>query len=392
MKLFYLANIRVPTEKAHGLQIVQMCEAFAQAGAEVTLIVPRRINTEALSRIDDVWAHYGVRRNFAIRRIPCIDIYRWLPQKHHAIAFWIQTVSYMLALLCRLLFQHADIYYSRDLHTLLALSLLKPRRSLVYEAHQNARSNLNQRLQDACVRRVTLTVAVTGRLAEDLQKRGALRTLVAHDGIRLERFAEMPDQKTARAQLGVPANAYVVGYVGQLHTMMMSKGIDVLIDAIAQIPSIPVSLCLIGGPATMADSLRQHWKGCGLPDDRFLYLGQMLPSQIPAGLATFDVCTMPFPWTEHFAYYASPLKLFEYMAAGRAIISSDLPSAAEVIRDEQTALLVPPGDVQALAETIQRLYQDAGLRERLAHAAEAESVRYSWQARAKQILQTAGRA
>ena len=58
-RLIYIANVRLPTEKAHGLQITQNCEAFAGAGASVTLWAARRVNTPAMRRIPDIYAHYG---------------------------------------------------------------------------------------------------------------------------------------------------------------------------------------------------------------------------------------------------------------------------------------------------------------------------------------------
>ena len=64
-KLLYLANIRLPTEKAHGLQIMQNCEAFTDAGAEVRLWVARRVNTAEMAAVKDVWAHYGVQPKFS---------------------------------------------------------------------------------------------------------------------------------------------------------------------------------------------------------------------------------------------------------------------------------------------------------------------------------------
>ncbi|MBZ0290848.1 MAG: hypothetical protein K8I30_24690, partial [Anaerolineae bacterium] len=70
-KLLYIANIRMPTEKAHGLQIAQNCEAFADAGAEVELWVAQRVNTSELGAVKDIWTHYGIKRNFTLRRIPC---------------------------------------------------------------------------------------------------------------------------------------------------------------------------------------------------------------------------------------------------------------------------------------------------------------------------------
>jgi glycosyltransferase involved in cell wall biosynthesis len=386
MKFFYLANIRLPTEKAHGLQIMQMCEAFANAGADLTLIVPRRANTPEMDRIRDVWAYYGVSRNFDVRYLPCLDLFRVL-RNSERIAFAIQTLTYLLVLIGLLLFSRAEAYYSRDGLTLLLLSLFKPRRSLVYEAHQLSKSRAGRFVQSQCVQRVRLVVAVTGQLGNDLRARGAWQVLIAHDGIRLERFADVPDQATARARLNLPADAFMVGYVGQLHTMSMSKGIDSVIEAIANIPDAPIFLVLVGGPPAMAETLRQHWIALGLAGERFLFMGRVEPSAVPLYLSAFDVCAMPFPWTEHFAYYASPLKLFEYMASGRAIVSSDLPAVAEVVRNGETALLYPPGDVAALAATLRRLYDDPALREWIGTAAKQEVAQYSWQARAGRILE-----
>ncbi len=385
MKFYYLANIRLPTEKAHGLQIMQMCEAFASAGADLTLLVARRINTPEMSRIADPWAHYGIDRNFTIRRVPCLDLFPWLPRAE-PIAFAVQTLTYLLALSIGLLFRRADVYYSRDPLTLLVLSLFKPRRSLIYEAHQLSGSRLGSALQSRCVRRVGAVVAVTGLLGEALRAHGAACVVIAHDGIRAQRFADLPDMQTARARLKLPAQAFIVGYTGQLQTLSMSKGIDVLIDAIARLPERSISLCLVGGPASMADALRSRWIALGLPAERFVFLGQVAPPIVPVCLAAFDVCAMPSPRTEFFAYHASPLKLFEYMASGKAILSSDLPAVAEVLRNGETALLFPPGDVNALADALRRLHDDPALRERLGQAARRDAPQYSWQARAERIL------
>jgi glycosyltransferase involved in cell wall biosynthesis len=81
------------------------------------------------------------------------------------------------------------------------------------------------------------------------------------------------------------------------------------------------------------------------------------------------------------------MKLFEYMASKRAVIASNLPGIAEVITDGENALLVPPGDAPALAAAIQRLRDDAALRQQLAEAAYREVMaHYTWAARAQAIL------
>ncbi len=137
----------------------------------------------------------------------------------------------------------------------------------------------------------------------------------------------------------------------------------------------------------MADELRARWRELGQPDETFLYAGQVAPSRVPLCLRAFDVCALPFPWTTHFAYYASPIKLFEYMAVERALIASNLPSIAEVVTDGESALLVPPSDAAALAEAIRRLRDDPALRQRLAARAYALVMEsYTWAARAENIL------
>ncbi len=387
-KLLYIANIRLPTEKAHGLQIIQNCEAFADSGVDVTLWATRRVNTPRMRAVADVWDFYGVKHNFTILRIPTLDLL-WLVSGIGVLvrlAFYLQLLTFTLFMLIRALFTPADVYYSRDPLVLLALSFIKKRHTLVYEAHQLAPTPRGQALQRRVVRRVGSVVAITPTLRQDLISLGAdpERVLTAHDGVRAARFASMPEKSAAREKIGWPADAYIVGYVGQLHTMAMDKGVGVLIKALEGIDG--AALALVGGPDEMAAELRERWLALGLDEARFLYAGHVSPDVVPCYLSAFDVCAMPHPFTKQFAYYTSPLKLFEYMAARRPVAASDLPGWADVVADGETALLVPPGDVDALADALLRL-RDANLREQLADAAyERVMAHYTWDARALAIL------
>ncbi len=389
-KLLYISLMRLPTEKAHGLQIMQNCEAFAAAGCEVTLWVARRWNSRQLRKVKDPYVYYGVDANFAIRRIPCIDLFPLFPPDGVGarFAFYMLLASYALVSSILLLFSRADIYYSRDELLMALLALLKSGRSLAYEAHQFAPAGRGAALQRYVAGRAGSVVATTERLRQDLiAQRDAdpTRAIVAHDGIRRGRFADLPARADARQQLLWSEEAFIVGYLGRLHTLGMDKGVGTLVDALATLDE--VRLALVGGPDEMAQDLRERWLARGLPANRFMTVGHVRPAEVPLYLRAFDVCAMPLPLTEHFAHYASPLKLFEYMAAGRAIVASDLPAWSDVVADGDTALLPPPDDIAAWSAAIKRLKSDGELRDQLGERARRRAMaHYTWRARAERIL------
>ncbi|MCA9908543.1 MAG: glycosyltransferase family 4 protein [Anaerolineae bacterium] len=391
MKLIYLANIRLPTEKAHGLQIVQNCEAFADVGAEVELWVARRVNSPEMNTITDIYTHYGVKQNFRLRRLLSLDLL-WLPIGQGGLLarvfFVIQSITFILAALTAVLGTRTDVYYSRDALTLLAISLIKPRHALAYEAHNVAHSVVGRWIQRQTVRRVGQVFGVTQKLCEDLRALGAdpSRIQVAPDGIRGERFANLPTQAEARRTLGWPDDNFIVGYVGRLQTLAQDKGVGLLVEALAQIDGS--SIALVGGPDEMAEALRRQWLALGQDDAGFLYAGQVQADRVARYLVACDVCVLTSPWTTFFAYYTSPLKLFEYMAAGRAIVASDLPSTHEIVVEGETALFFPPGDVEALTTALKRLRDDPTLRQRMgAEVHKLAFERYTWEARARAILE-----
>jgi len=389
-KLLYLSLMRLPTEKAHGLQIMENCAAFADAGYDLSLWVARRWNTPALRAAGDGFAYYGLARNFRLRRIPCIDLFPLLPpdsRRRAQLAFYLLQLSYALVCCLLLLLERADVYYSRDELLVALLTRLKPGRKIAYEVHQFAPSRRGAALQRHCCRRAGSVIAITAGLRADLiAQRGAkpARVLGAHDGIRQARFAQLPPQAQARQSFGWNERAFIVGYVGRLQTLGMDKGLGTVIDALAQVDG--AHLALVGGPDDLAQQLRQQWAALGLPAERFLYTGHLLPGRVPLALRAFDVCVLPFPRTAHFARYTSPLKLFEYMAVGGTILASALPAWADVLTDGETALLVPPGDSAAWQRAILHLREQPALRRQLGQRArEVALAQYTWAARAAAI-------
>lgn len=116
MKLTYISNSRILTEKAHGIQIMKMCEAFVQNGVEVKLIVPKRLNIIK----DDPFEYYEVKKNFLITKLPTLDLVSF-----GRIGFWIQHISFAIFVFSYLLFKKTNIIYSRDDLSLFGLSFIK---------------------------------------------------------------------------------------------------------------------------------------------------------------------------------------------------------------------------------------------------------------------------
>jgi glycosyltransferase involved in cell wall biosynthesis len=130
----------------------------------------------------------------------------------------------------------------------------------------------------------------------------------------------------------------------------------------------------------------------GLGDESVRFIGQQGPEEVVLYLNAADVLTIPDTVT---TITASPLKLFEYMAVGRPILLRELRALREIL-DDESAVFVPPGDVAAFTAALAALRDDPARRERLGAAARERATRYTYTARAAQVLavldQVGGRA
>lgn len=403
MRLLYAANARIPSEKAHPYQIVQMCEAFGQAGTDLTLLLPDRRNHLA---VDDVYAHYGVDRTFAIEYLPVLDVYigarlfrNWFKLAWRLwlrLAALLVMATYYASLLGRLRRESDAVLYTRDAATLVLVALLWPQRArrAFYEVHTYPATRLGLRLRRWLVGRIGGWLVITGHLRERYQALGVppAKIAVEPDAVRAARFAVGGDQVHWRRELGWPPDAFIVGYAGRFvgGREGVDKGIGTLAEAAIQLaqsaPERDVRLALVGGPDSVLGAVRRQITEAGLPDNFLLAPGMVAVDRVPGCLLAFDVCVIPSPWTDFYAYYTSPLKLFEYMASGRSIVATDLPSAAEILADGVNALLVPPSDPAALAAALRRLLDDPALAERLGAQAARDVQGNTWAARADRIL------
>jgi len=365
MKLIYVANARIPTEKAHGIQIMKMCEAFAGHGVEVELLVPRRLNKIK----KDPFEYYGVKKNFKIKKLPTLDLV-WLGK----IGFWIQSFSFakITALFC--FFKKADVFYGRDEVSLWLLSFLK--KNIVWESHRGQYSFLVRRI----LKRSRKAIVISKGLKDFYISKGVSgeKIIVAPDGVDLEKFNINISKEEAKKKVGLLQDKKTIMYVGHLYDW---KGVENITRA-SEYLSEEHLIVLVGGTDIDLKKISKKHKG----DSNIFVVGHRPYEEIPLYLKSADILVLPNKKRSDLSEkYTSPMKLFEYMASGVPIVASDLPSIREILSD-QNAVLVEPDNPKALAKGIKRVLENEVLPQNLSKQALQDVKKYTWEKRAFNIL------
>lgn len=369
-KIIYLANVRLPTEKAHGIQIVKMCEALAERGLEAELVVPNRLN----SIKDDVFDYYGIKKNFILNKLPCIDLISravWLGP----IAYWVEALSFAWSVK-KYLRRFSCIVYTRELSN---IAFLGPGNKIVYEAH-----NLPKRpnaIYSYWLNKINNLIVITQGLRDDFIALGfqAERVLVAPDAVDLKMFCITDSQSNCRGQLNLPLDKKIILYTGHLYDW---KGADVLLEAAKLLPECLV--VFVGGTDADVDNLRN--KAQSNQVENILIVGHRPVGEIPAYLCAADTLVLPNSAKSKIsARYTSPLKLFEYMASRRPIVASDLPSLREILTGE-TATFFESDNPRSLAEGIKFVLENPVMTAKKAESAFLKVQNYTWEKRVRNIL------
>ncbi len=197
---------------------------------------------------------------------------------------------------------------------------------------------------------------------------------VIPNGVNVAHFQQPVDTRQVRAELGL-GEAPIVMFVGGFQRW---HGLDKLLEALALVTKIlpEVRLVLVGdGPARPFVEENIH----RLDLEKFVTITGFLPhARIPQLLAVADVVAVPYPKLPQEMWF-SPLKLYEYMAAGKAIVASSAGQIKNVVRHDENGLLVTPGDVTELAEACLNLLQNEADRMRLgANARREAETEHAW--------------
>ncbi|HEX8494131.1 MAG TPA: glycosyltransferase family 4 protein [Pyrinomonadaceae bacterium] len=239
--------------------------------------------------------------------------------------------------------------------------------------------------------RINLRASARIFVVSEVEQRNLLRAgvnaekiIVNPNGVDVETFRPQIGGAQVRQELGISADETLVGFVGSFGPW---HGVLALAEAIKLMPACARVRYLLVGSGTLRDEVEHRLREAGaLP--RVIFTGAVSHERVPALLDACDVLASPHvPLADGSPFFGSPTKLFEYMAMGKGIVASRLGQIADVLKHEETALLVEPGDARELSEALLRLAKSRELRERLGAAARREAVAYhTWKHNAERVL------
>ncbi len=362
MKITYITPSGVPSKQANTIQVMKMCEAFSQHGHEVELLCP----SQSRETVEDVFEYYDVENIFEIRRLP------WKPFKGYQFTILASLSAYL---------SNADLVYGRSIAGCYFSALLGV--DVVYESHVPAddiHPITNQMFRLLVSNRNLISLVV---ITEALKNYYTSRYDLG------EKIHVAPD--AASRQNGTPIdeilheNRQQVGYVGHLYE---GKGVKLIISLAREEPD--VDFHIVGG----TDDDIKTWRSRAEDVPNLKFHGHVPPARVGDYLASFDVVLAPYQrkvqgagGETELSKWMSPLKIFEYMSAGKPIVCSDLPVLREVLTDEKNALLCDPDNIDEWKEAVYKLNKNSDLRDQLiTNGTNDFEEKYSYHARAQKII------
>lgn len=403
MQLLYIANARFPTEKAHGYQIAQMCQAFIENGIETTLFRPLRENTSELKNVKDVSAYYNLRKKITVKTIWTLDLIRFVTVRYPVF----RRFSTFVAVFKTLLFAinlgiyfrihhkkyKGSVLFLRDMNLFSWLYPFLPQdlRKCVLEIHALSASKHRAKRQARILQQAKLIISVTGHLKKKLVELGVPgeKIMVEPDAVDLESFTIVESKTEARKKLGIPEDRRIASFIGKYHTRGDEKGIPEIILASKTVFQKHPDLYFyfVGGPLDRVPVYQELITKNALPEKQFVFIDKRPVGEVPYYLKSSDILLMPHPYSEFYAYYVSPLKLFEYMSAKKPIIASSLPSIEEILEDRKNALLGKAGDPSSIARNICEVLEHPDLSRKISTAAFNAVQHQTWIKRAERIME-----
>jgi len=372
-KIYYIANARMPTEKAHGIQIAKMCEAFVEQGIDLELVVPKRKTV-----IVSLKNFYGLRVNIVVRKLSVFDWYT-----SGRVGFFLGSLSfafgYFFYLWKKRLMGEKFIVYMTDIDQF--SFFLIPFIGVPYfcEIHDAKKKQLTFTILFRFARGI---IAINNIIKKELSEVFgiALETIIVHpNGIDMNMFAVLLSRSKARDTLGLVNDKPIVLYVGKFYEW---KGMDDLVK-VARLVEKDADIYAVGGDV---NELMRVSGEKEIPATLHC-VGHRPFTEIPLWLSAADVVLLLGTKKNNYSYlHTSPMKCFEYMASNRLIIASATPANKEIVSKEET-LFYEPDNFNDLAKKIRYgLAHKSEMEKRVARAYE-KVKEFAWEKRSKSIVE-----
>lgn len=373
VKIVYISSSTIPSRFANSIQVMKMCEAMAQEGHKVSLYAIHG-GLDDVHNEEEIWQYYGIQERFVIH---------WLTANPK-----LRGYDTAISAVRRASNDGFDLIYTRSpAAAALSGSIGYP---TIYEIHDMPSGKIGPwlfklfLLSKGFVRLVAISDALKSAVNEHYERFvNGKQFIVAPDGVDLEGSADLLSPEEARRQLSMP-ESFTVGYSGSLYA---GRGIELILDLAKTLPNI--QFLVFGGDAASVKIYKENSIQRKLKN---VYFGGHIPyCELPLYLSACEVLLMPYQRRVAVsgggdtARFMSPLKLFEYMAMNRLIISSDLPVLREIL-NEQNAVLCAPDDFACWRAAIYRAKEDDNLRAALAQQARRDVEQYSWRQRVQRCL------
>jgi glycosyltransferase involved in cell wall biosynthesis len=385
MKILYVYLTDIRKNLTHLVQIFQMCSALSEVH-EVSFFHPFLLKGTLNKRLNFFDIH--VSKGFRITRIAAFGP---LDNKYLDFA---NRVIFFFQVLFYLRFSKHDLIYTRDFSFLVFLSripkFLRPKKKIVYEPH-NVYYYVSDKVNDLkleveSLKLADIIIATSSGIKHDLIQIGVNehKINVASNGVNIDRFSISFDRDMFRKNNNISENELVIIYLGSWEEW---KGVNVLIRAYAKVLD-KVSDCkliLVGGSKEELIKANELIKSLNIDGQEIQLAGFISQTEVVKYLKISDIGVIPNTKTIVGSRYTSPLKLFEYMAAGLAIVTSDLPSMREVLTEKEAVFFRPENEYD-LADKMIDLINNKSKREQMKFLIRQRVKEFTYEERCKKVV------
>lgn len=373
--MIYITNSSISSRKANLLQSLEVCNSFSKYTKTEFWYPLGYSDNQKNPFINEIIT----KSNFEFRPILCLNLgvlKKYVP----IIGFYVKELSFIIAIIIKIILLNKDkVIYTRHVNGFPSLNFLKKLRLISNKIYVEIHA-INK--QTHKLKNFDGYIALNEEIEKILNENKFKNVITAHDGVNLEVFTPISKTK-ARIKLKLGhQNKYCI-YSGKFKTLGKEKGIPEIIQSIKYLTTKNVNFLFVGGEPGEKEVYIKMAKNFNINIEKLIFIEHVNQKTLKYYLSASDVFLMPFPREKHYELYMSPLKMFEYMAMKKPIVTTNLKSISTIL-NKTNSFISEPGDIKGLAKNID--YALSKQSELKAKKAYNKVKDFTWDKRAKKIF------